>query len=470
MDVFGKLININFSKSDDVVYARDLSPDNKKVRNAIKSFANDVEISDVLLFIDTTITGSGKSGLLFTKEKIYTHKQGPLAYIDINFIKSLFGSFQINNMDFTLPMSMSDSKMFAKVLEELISELKKASHIDRGAISQSITDASNLNDEGQRKAWIADVLSSIDFKHRGKKVYVLPGENNNKVKNAIASFATGADANDVVLFIDTSTFKSGKKGIVFTTQKIYSHEFAPITYAELADAHRHMLSSLVLNGKKIKLRLIVNDVIKLETALKYIILRLKADKQQQEVENYSEFTKRSNKSLLNYVPFIGAAVSIVLFSFMVLSVGVSVGHSSAFKKATDIAGLVFGGAIWAAIFYVIYRINSKAGHRSGGVTNGFKKIFGNAKKPTQPPATKKPVTPNVPEAPEVPAPAQSRYCLVHKGSSWVATDDYYLLEDAIKATATHKHKDTVVKVYEDKGFGGYVGYFMNGSEVVGESF
>lgn len=65
----------------------------------------------------------------------------------------------------------------------------------------------------------------------------------------------------------------------------------------------------------------------------------------------------------------------------------------------------------------------------------------------------------------------ARYCIVHKDSSWVATDDYSSLEDAIEASANKpKHRDKVLKIYEDKSFGGYVGYYCNGEELSGYSF
>lgn len=63
----------------------------------------------------------------------------------------------------------------------------------------------------------------------------------------------------------------------------------------------------------------------------------------------------------------------------------------------------------------------------------------------------------------------ARYCLRHKNSSFVVWDDYSCLEDAIEATTEGKHKDKVVKIFEDTAFGGYVGYFYNGEEIKGES-
>lgn len=64
----------------------------------------------------------------------------------------------------------------------------------------------------------------------------------------------------------------------------------------------------------------------------------------------------------------------------------------------------------------------------------------------------------------------ARFTLNHKGSSYVAWDDYSSLEEAIEATKSSKHKDKIVKIKEDKVFGGYKGYYKNGRELRGESF
>lgn len=64
----------------------------------------------------------------------------------------------------------------------------------------------------------------------------------------------------------------------------------------------------------------------------------------------------------------------------------------------------------------------------------------------------------------------ANYKLNHKGSSFVAWDQYSSLEEAINATKNKsKHKDKIVKIIEDR-IGGYKGYYKNGVEVYGESF
>ena len=45
----------------------------KKVRNAIKSYAPDASESEVLLLLDTTVFGSAKDGLLLTSDALYAH-------------------------------------------------------------------------------------------------------------------------------------------------------------------------------------------------------------------------------------------------------------------------------------------------------------------------------------------------------------------------------------------------------------
>ena len=52
------------------VYVTPDIPD-KKINNAVASYAKDVESGFILAVIDTTIFGSGKEGFLFTGNRMY---------------------------------------------------------------------------------------------------------------------------------------------------------------------------------------------------------------------------------------------------------------------------------------------------------------------------------------------------------------------------------------------------------------
>lgn len=62
------------------------------------------------------------------------------------------------------------------------------------------------------------------------------------------------------------------------------------------------------------------------------------------------------------------------------------------------------------------------------------------------------------------------FSLVHKDSSFVASDKYDSLEDAIEATTKDKHCKKIVKISKEGFIDKKIGYFFNGTEVSGYSF
>ena len=67
------------------VYVAPDIPD-KKINNAVASYAQDVEAGYILAIIDTTIFGSGKEGFLFTGNKMYFGGPGTKRCYDLNMI------------------------------------------------------------------------------------------------------------------------------------------------------------------------------------------------------------------------------------------------------------------------------------------------------------------------------------------------------------------------------------------------
>lgn len=70
---------------------KDVSP--KKLENAIKKFARGLKTETVIGFYDTSLIGNGKSGYIFTDEKVYYHqaleKPGMFWYEDIESVELL---------------------------------------------------------------------------------------------------------------------------------------------------------------------------------------------------------------------------------------------------------------------------------------------------------------------------------------------------------------------------------------------
>lgn len=63
----------------------------KKIDNAIKAFASGIERTSIIGFFDTTVLGAGKSGYVFTDDKVYyletLEKSKKIWYDDIKSIR-----------------------------------------------------------------------------------------------------------------------------------------------------------------------------------------------------------------------------------------------------------------------------------------------------------------------------------------------------------------------------------------------
>jgi hypothetical protein len=123
----------------------------KKLKNAIKAYALDASESEALLFLDTTIFGNAKDGLLLTGDTLYAHlpfgKPVKIAFKDIQTIKleeTEYASMDVRINDPRSPgvadIKEQDARLFAQMLKDVkavlvpdsevvVSEVSRISHI-----------------------------------------------------------------------------------------------------------------------------------------------------------------------------------------------------------------------------------------------------------------------------------------------------------------------------------------------------
>lgn len=125
----------NRIKDDHIYFAPDI-PD-KKLQNAIGSYASDLTQADVLLLVDNTVFRSAKTGLLITADSIYYAatfgESGCLRIDETKFINADFGivstDISLNNGDHEFYLNQMPRKQI-KIIVELLRELISSSRCE----------------------------------------------------------------------------------------------------------------------------------------------------------------------------------------------------------------------------------------------------------------------------------------------------------------------------------------------------
>ncbi|HPR34506.1 MAG TPA: hypothetical protein PKY64_02440 [Anaerolineaceae bacterium] len=128
----------------------------KKVRNAIKSYAPDASESEVLLLLDTTVFGSAKDGLLLTSDALYAHpllgKATKVFFkeiVSITLEETEFESWTVHINDPQNP-SVADIKgqeaqIFAQLLKEVKALLAPGSEVIISEITRASVELSRIS-------------------------------------------------------------------------------------------------------------------------------------------------------------------------------------------------------------------------------------------------------------------------------------------------------------------------------------
>ncbi len=128
----------------------------KKVRNAIKSYAPDVSESEVLLLLDTTVFGSAKDGLLLTSDALYAHpflgkatKVLVKEIVNITLEETEFESWTVHINDPQNPsvadIKGQEARIFAQLLNEVKVLLVPGSEVIISEISRASVELSRIS-------------------------------------------------------------------------------------------------------------------------------------------------------------------------------------------------------------------------------------------------------------------------------------------------------------------------------------
>ena len=127
----------------------------KKVRNAIKSYAPDASESEVLLLLDTTVFGSAKDGLFLTSDALYAHpflgKATKVSFKDIVSITLEETEYESWTVHINNPQNPSiadirgqEAQLFAQMLKDLKTVLMPGSDVIISEITRASVELSRI--------------------------------------------------------------------------------------------------------------------------------------------------------------------------------------------------------------------------------------------------------------------------------------------------------------------------------------
>jgi len=128
----------------------------KKIRNAIKSYAPDASESEVLLLLDTTVFGSAKDGLFLTNDALYAHpflgKATKVSFKDIETITLEETEYESWTVHVNNPQNPSvadikgqDAQLFAQMLNEVKALLLPGSDVIISEITRASVELSRIS-------------------------------------------------------------------------------------------------------------------------------------------------------------------------------------------------------------------------------------------------------------------------------------------------------------------------------------
>ena len=198
----------------------------KQITNAKLRFAHDIGKDDVIAFCDTTLLRSGKSGILVTKNAIYSSylkeirpritfseiKSLKLTGGNNNHIKIIMKNGEISDIYFSIY-----APMVFNLLDYIISSRDNIfpdNTIDKTQYARKIHGYS------KEKVILAIEYSNNNVINSFPKFEMIFSEK--QIANAKINFAKPVRSDDVIAFLDETLSDSGKRGIIVTKNAIYS--------------------------------------------------------------------------------------------------------------------------------------------------------------------------------------------------------------------------------------------------------
>ncbi|CAK7067068.1 MAG: hypothetical protein DELT_01689 [Desulfovibrio sp.] len=231
----------------------------KKLFNAISTYASGLPPAEVVFLMDDTLWGGAKEGMLLSRDKLFCHEllTDPVSILlaDIKTIYAQKSDIYINNRKF-ISCTMLDKKHaedFCSFLLELVCALRgergtaavQAAPVEQ---AESPTTAPERDAAPQEKGpedsktasppQVDEEVQAILRKYSfgDEKVFSFPRIPEQKLSNAINAYATRVPCEDVLVLLDDTMMGGAKEGMILTRDHVFFHEFLtdPVT-VKLAD-------------------------------------------------------------------------------------------------------------------------------------------------------------------------------------------------------------------------------------------
>ena len=272
----------------------------KRKKNALKKICGDLDLDDeMLVLIDNTIFGSGKSGVVITNKYIYAREfiiKLKFAFKDIEefwtqtshtndgidmfingclFRLTMGKRYQINvifdnlkqylQTQYNTKIQAQQQQIESEEKAEIESETEAKVEVESKAENKPETkiEVSEINDNKKQKK-VATHTNLFDYLKQEKQVlsynlYVKPYIPEKKRQNALKNICPDLSPNDEILVLmDDSITSSGKSGVVITNESIYfkSGLGSPKKFA-FKDIE-YFFTTINRDGKYIELEIFVN--------------------------------------------------------------------------------------------------------------------------------------------------------------------------------------------------------------------
>lgn len=202
----------------------------KKLNNAKISYAGAIDETSVIALLDSHVLKNGSQGVLITKDTLYINTfgkrlgQGKIPFKDIAYVEvdeednnyfrvRMHDGFYVGSTNKSKFYGASDTNVYVEILNAITITLPFTKQKDVIDESIELTPKEVVNI--LVKYW-SQVSKSASYKfHYGEKI---PDK---IVRNAIRTYASNEDKNEVLAVIDETFIGNGKRGALITKDSIY---------------------------------------------------------------------------------------------------------------------------------------------------------------------------------------------------------------------------------------------------------
>lgn len=217
----------------------------KKIINAMTSYAQGVQIEDILAIYDDTVFGSAKEGFVISKDKFYckaSFESGRHFSLD-KLNASFNGNIYLGRFAYKpTQMNKANKYALAMILDDLSSLLKQQDSTAQSSETLELSDDTSSNnktetaDEQIKNDLYEDpesddnvdevetIINYIAKKYSGYSEHWAVGKRISRKKaiGAISKYAQDVRVEDILFLADDTLFGNGGAGLIITHDKIYA--------------------------------------------------------------------------------------------------------------------------------------------------------------------------------------------------------------------------------------------------------